>query len=239
MVRPNPATCRTGIRQLQHIEQSGLDWRDGTIPVSRRFDDPYFSLNDGLAETRHVFLAGNDLPARLAAGFQVAELGFGTGLNLLALLLACPRDIPVRFTSFEAFPLTAAEIARALDHFPEARAVADDFLRHWASGATRFVLGPIDVEVIIGDARDTLATWQGRADAWFLDGFSPAKNPELWSPDLMAEVAAHTAPGGSFATYTAAGHVRRALEAAGFAVARSPGHGRKRHMSQGILHERR
>jgi len=87
----------------------------------------------------------------------------------------------------------------------------------------------------VGDAGVTLPAWDGVAEAWFLDGFSPAKNPELWSDDLMAEVAAHTAPGGTFATYTAAGHVRRALEAAGFAVERRAGHGRKRHMTAGVL----
>ena len=219
-------------------QAAGLDWRDGVIPVSRRFDDPYFSLNDGLAETRHVFLAGNDLPARLRPGFQVAELGFGTGLNLLALHIANrgqTRGQPIRFTSFEAFPLSADEIDRALQHFPEARAVADPFLTAWAKGETRFEVGSIMAEIRIGDARQTLPAWQGKADAWFLDGFSPAKNPELWSPGLMAEVARHTAPGGSFATYTAAGHVRRALAEAGFHVKRSPGHGRKRHMSQGQM----
>ena len=216
------------------LQQDGnLNWRDGVIPVSVRFDDPYFSLNDGLAETRHVFLAGNDLPARLRADFQVAELGFGTGLNLLALLMVAPQ-VPMRFTSFEAFPLTAAEIARALEHFPEARAVAEPFLQAWAQGQTRFNLGPIAVEVIIGDARETLAAWGGQADAWFLDGFSPAKNPEMWSPDILAEVARHTAPGGSFATYTAAGHVRRGLADGGFTVRRLPGHGNKRHMSVGV-----
>lgn len=216
------------------LQQDGnLNWRDGVIPVSVRFDDPYFSLNDGLAETRHVFLAGNDLPARLRADFQVAELGFGTGLNLLALLMVAPQ-IPMRFTSFEAVPLTAAEIARALEHFPEARAVAEPFLQAWAQGQTRFNLGPIAVEVIIGDARETLAAWGGQADAWFLDGFSPAKNPEMWSPDILAEVARHTAPGGSFATYTAAGHVRRGLADGGFNVCRLPGHGNKRHMSVGV-----
>lgn len=216
--------------------QPALDWRDEVIPVSRRFEDPYFSLNDGLAETRHVFLAGNDLPARLCPGFHVAELGFGTGLNLLALAIANP-GLPIRFTSFEAFPLPADDIARALAHFPEARAVADPFLAAWAKGETQFQLGNIAAEVIIGDARQTLPLWQGRAEAWFLDGFSPAKNPELWSPELMAEVARHTAPGGSFATYTAAGHVRRSLEAAGFQVERRPGHGRKRHMSAGRLQD--
>lgn len=226
----------TGGEQGHGHDLGGLDWRDGVIPVSRRFDDPYFSLNDGLAETRHVFLAGNDLPARLRPGFQVAELGFGTGLNLLALHIASP-GIPIRFTSFEAFPLTAEEIARALEHFPEAHAVAGPFLTAWAAGARQFEIGSISVEIIVGDARQTLPNWQGRADAWFLDGFSPAKNPELWSPGLMAEVARHTLPDGSFATYTAAGHVRRALGDAGFHVKRCPGHGRKRHMTVGALEE--
>lgn len=213
----------------------GLDWREGVIPVSRRFDDPYFSLHDGLAETRHVFLAGNGLPERLRPGFQVAELGFGTGLNLLALALIAPPDMALRFTSFEAFPLSADDIARALEAFPQARAIAGPFLTAWASGARCFDLGAISVQVILGDARETLPAWNGHADAWFLDGFSPAKNPELWGEDLMAQVAAHTAPGGSFATYTAAGHVRRALAGAGFAVERRPGHGHKRHMSVGRL----
>lgn len=219
-------------------EPADLDWRDGVIPVSTRFDDPYFSLNDGLSETRHVFLAGNRLAERLCDGFQVAELGFGTGLNLLALhILWAGMGAPgtLRFTSFEAFPMQACDIARALDHFPEARAVAEPFLAQWAAGQTRLSLPGIEAEILIGDARDTLPAWQGRADAWFLDGFSPAKNPELWADDLMAAVAAHTASNGTFATYTAAGAVRRALSSAGFAVERQPGHGRKRHMSVGRL----
>ena len=215
-----------------------LDWRDGIVPVSTRFDDPYFSLADGLAETRHVFLAGNGLPDRFRPGFQIAELGFGTGLNMLAALIAwrgAGIAGPLRFTSFEAFPMAAADIDRALMAFPEARALAGPFLDQWAAGARRVTLDGIEAEIVIGDARDTLPAWAGRADAWFLDGFSPAKNPELWSPDLMAAVAGHTAPGGSFATYTAAGHVRRALAEAGFAVERRPGHGNKRHMSAGVL----
>jgi tRNA U34 5-methylaminomethyl-2-thiouridine-forming methyltransferase MnmC len=218
---------------MQDQDQSALSWRDGVIPVSNRFDDPYFSLNDGLAETRHVFLAGNDLPARFTEGFQIAELGFGTGLNMLAVVIAA--QVPVRFTSFEAYPITAEEIARALEHFPQARAVADPFLASWASGARRFQVGHVDVDVIIGDARETLPAWNGKADAWFLDGFSPAKNPELWNEALMAQVGAHTAQGGTCATYTAAGFVRRGLEAAGFTVERIAGHGRKRHMTRGVL----
>jgi tRNA U34 5-methylaminomethyl-2-thiouridine-forming methyltransferase MnmC len=218
---------------LPDQSQAALEWRDDAIPVSTRFDDPYFSLANGLSETRHVFLAGNDLPARLRPGFQIAELGFGTGLNLLATLIAC-GDTPIRYTSFEAYPMSATEIARALAAFPEAEAVAAPFLAAWARGDRQFQLGPIDVDIVIGDARETLPAWDGRADAWYLDGFSPAKNPELWGPDLMAAVGAHTAPGGTFATYTAAGFVRRNLAAAGFAVTRAPGHGHKRHMSRGV-----
>lgn len=213
-----------------------LEWRDGALPISCQFDDPYFSLANGLSETRHVFLAGNDLPARLCPGFHIAELGFGTGLNLLATLIAAGQT-PIRYTSFEAYPMAASDIARALQAFPEAAAVAEAFLTQWAQGFRQFQLGPIAVEVIIGDARTTLPAWGGRADAWYLDGFSPAKNPELWSETLMANVAAHTNSGGSFATYTAAGFVRRGLQAAGFAVERRKGHGFKRHMATGTLLE--
>lgn len=209
-----------------------LEWKDGTTPVATRFDDPYFSLQNGLEETRHVFLAGNDLPARLHPGFHVAELGFGTGLNMLALALIA--DQPIRFTSFEAFPMATLDVARALEAFPEARVIADPFLDAWAAGRRRFQLGQVAVEVIEGDARETLPAWQGAADAWFLDGFSPAKNPELWGDDLMAAVGGHTAPHGTCATYTAAGFVRRALEAAGFDITRVPGFGRKRHMTVGV-----
>ncbi|MBZ4021171.1 FAD-dependent oxidoreductase [Rhodobacter sp. TJ_12] len=210
---------------------AALTWRDGSTPVSTRFDDPYFSLAGGLAETRHVFLAGNDLPARFRPGFHIAELGFGTGLNLIATALA--TDLPIRFTSFEAFPMSGAEMARALQAFPEAASLAAPLVDAITRGAPRFNLGSVSVELILGDVRETLPHWGEQADAWFLDGFSPAKNPEMWGADLMAEVGRHTAPGGSFATYTAAGFVRRGLAAAGFTVARVPGHAGKRHMSRG------
>ncbi len=212
-----------------------LDWRDETIPVSQRFDDPYFSLAGGLEETRHVFLTGNGLPGRFRDGFRIAELGFGTGLNLLAVLLAQDGVGHVSYTSFEAFPMPAADIARALAAFPQLAEVAQPFLRQWAAGETVLRFPNLTATIVLGDARETLPLWAGQADAWFLDGFSPAKNPELWSAELMADVARHTAPGGTFATYTAAGHVRLALTEAGFEVARRPGFGRKRHMSVGVL----
>ncbi len=215
-----------------HDQHAILDWRDGQTPVSTRFDDPYFSLENGLDEARHVFLQGNGLPARARPGFHIAELGFGTGLNLLVTHGALREQRgPVRYTSFEAFPMARDDVARALRAFPSLDATP--MLDMW--GAGRFALGPLQVEIIQGDARETLPKWPGRADAWYLDGFAPAKNPELWTDALMAEVARHTAPGGSFATYTAAGHVRRALARAGFEVMRAPGFGRKRHMSLGSL----
>ena len=213
----------------------GLTWQNGIIPISNRFDDPYFSMQGGLSETQHVFLAGNDLPARLRPGFRIAELGFGTGLNLLATRLICPPDTRITYTSFEAYPLSAPTIARALMAFPQVHAVAQSFLTAWGNGLTRFDLGQIAVQVILGDARETLPNWDGQADAWFLDGFSPAKNPELWAADLLKSVAGHTARGGTFATYTAAGHVRRSLSDAGFDVIRCAGYGRKRHMTKGKL----
>ncbi|MBE1285574.1 MAG: tRNA (5-methylaminomethyl-2-thiouridine)(34)-methyltransferase MnmD [Rhodobacteraceae bacterium] len=215
-------------------QQAQLSWRDGAVPVSDQFDDPYFSLQNGLAETRHVFLAGNDLPARLCDGFHIAELGFGTGLNMLAAWAMWEEagfDTPLRFTSFEAFPMDVSDMARALEAFPEIAPRAERFLTKW-TGQGRCDLGTLQLEVIVGDARVSLPEWTEQADAWFLDGFSPAKNPELWEEPLLQAVADHTAPGGTAATYTAAGFVRRGLEAAGFTVTRTPGFGRKRHMTR-------
>jgi tRNA U34 5-methylaminomethyl-2-thiouridine-forming methyltransferase MnmC len=211
-------------------------WRDNNVPVSERFDDPYYSLDNGLAETRHVFLDGNDLPARFAPDFHIAELGFGTGLNLIAARLAWQSagiGGRLRFTSFEAFPMLPEDAVTALAAFPEAAPFADDTAALLADPTQPLVRDDIEMRLIVGDARDTLPAWQDHADAWFLDGFSPAKNPELWGADLMTEVGRHTAPKGSFATYSAAGDVRRALVAAGFDVTRAPGYGRKRHMSTG------
>lgn len=217
--------------------QADLEWREGGVPVSRRFDDPYYSLENGLEETRHVFLGGNDLPERFRDGFHVAELGFGTGLNLLATLAEWRKaQVPgvLRFTSFEAFPMAAEDMIRAQAGFGELAGIAAELAGHWRAGARDVRLRDLEFRLIEGDARATLRDWDGVADAWYLDGFSPAKNPELWDATLMREVFAHTAPDGSAATYTAAGFVRRGLQEAGFAVSRVPGYGRKRHMTRAL-----
>lgn len=215
-----------------------VTWHEDRVPVSTLFDDPYFSLAGGLDESRHVFLAGNGLPDRLRDGFHIAELGFGTGLNLMAVALAwlalgTPGQLV--FTSFEAYPMPPDDMRRALEAFPETGSVAAELLENWSRGRYRFRLPGIEVNVITGDARQTLPRWDGAADAWFLDGFSPAKNPELWGDPLLHQVGAHTRPGGTFGTYTAAGFVRRGLQAAGFQVDRVKGYGTKRHMSRGTL----
>jgi tRNA U34 5-methylaminomethyl-2-thiouridine-forming methyltransferase MnmC len=219
-------------------QRASVEWRDGIVPVSVLFDDPYYSLDDGVAETQHVFLGGNELPARFHSGFHVAELGFGTGLNFLVTLAAwraAGGDGKLHFTSFEAYPMQVTEMQRALQAFPDLP--IDVFAND--SGAD--VLAPalhgpdFELTVVVGDARDTLADWNGHADAWYLDGFSPAKNPELWEDTLLAQVAAHTVSGGTVATYTAAGFVRRGLAGAGFTVSRVQGFGRKRHMTRGVL----
>jgi len=217
-------------------ELNRLTWRNDRVPVSTRFDDPYFSLEDGLAETHHVFLAGNDLPARFSPGFHIAELGFGTGLNLLAAWAAwedAGQKTQLQFTSFEAFPLPRKDLTKAHVNWPELRPYAERFLDGFNTQTGKLADETLSLEVIYGDARKTLIEWTGSADAWFLDGFSPAKNPELWSPELLREVGCHTKKSGSFATYSAAGHVRRALDAAGFEVTRAQGFGRKRHMLKG------
>ncbi len=212
-----------------------LDWRDDRIPVSRQFDDPYFSLDDGLAETRHVFLAGNGLPDRFGGDFRIAELGFGTGLNFLVAWDSwdtANTGGQLSFTSFEAFPMSPADMARALAAFPSLAPRAKALVSALDSGGWTHDFGGVTLTVVVGDARATLPRTEVMADAWFLDGFAPAKNPELWEPELLSCVSSHTRQGGTLATYTAAGHVRRTLSEVGFAVTRIRGYGRKRHMTR-------
>ncbi len=219
------------------MQNAELTWH-GTVPVSVRFDDPYFSLDGGLAQARHVFLSGNDLPGRFRTGFEIAELGFGTGLSALAAWQAW-QDTGLSgdlgFTSFEAWPMALADMIRIWAEWPELARLAALLGPALAHGAREISLPGLRLRVIEGDARETLPHWRGQADAWFLDGFSPAKNPQMWEAPLLAAVGARTAPGGTFATYSASGDVRRALAAASFDVDRTPGFGRKRHMTRGRL----
>lgn len=216
----------------------GALW-DGDALVSARFGDVYASRSGALAQSRAVFLGGCGLPERWAGRrlFTVAELGFGTGLNMLALLFAWARTRPpgavLRLFSVEAYPLQRADAARAHALHAELADLSGQLLGQWPGGARGLhridfpALGAA-LDLAIGEAGEAVAGWAGKADAWFLDGFSPARNPEMWTPELLGLVAARTAPGGVAATWSVAGPVRRALCEAGFGVARLPGFAAKR-----------
>lgn len=216
-----------------------LTWTEEGEPRSGRFGDVYFSRDDGLAETRTVFLDGCGLPDAWTGRdhFTVAELGFGTGLNIAALLDLWRRTRPeggrLNIFSIEGFPLTAAEAARALGAWPELTEATEALIANWPAatpGFHRVDLPGFDavLDLAVGDAAWALEQWSGSADAWFLDGFSPALNPGMWSPEVMALIAKRSAPGARLATFTVAGAVRRGLAEQGFVVEKRPGHGRKR-----------
>lgn len=231
-------------RLLTHPE---IEWREDGTPVSAAFGDVYFSAEDGLAETRAVFLKGCGLPEAWAGRtqFTVAETGFGTGLNFLALwqLWRAHRPHPqarLSFVSFEGFPLKADDAARAFAAWPELSPLADQLLARWpgpVKGVRHLVFDTDGVELILhlGDIAQTLPASRFRADAWFLDGFSPAKNAGMWEEGLFALIAARSAPGARAATFTVAGDVRRGLAEAGFDVRKAEGHGRKRQRLEAFL----
>lgn len=224
-----------------------IDWREDGTPVARAHDDVYFTAGDGLAESRAVFLAGCGLPDAWQGRevFTVAETGFGTGLNFLALwqMWETHRPSPtarLHFVSFEAFPLLPQDAVRALDSWPELEELAALMIARWpgpAKGVRRMVWPDAGVSLTLhhGDIRQTLPAARFRADAWFLDGFSPAKNAEMWGDWIYPEIAAHSAPDARLGTFTVAGAVRRGLAEAGFTVSRQPGHGRKRERLEATL----
>ncbi|WP_420470470.1 tRNA (5-methylaminomethyl-2-thiouridine)(34)-methyltransferase MnmD [Brevundimonas sp. FT23042] len=216
-----------------------LLWTDDGAPRSGRFDDVYFSREDGLAESRAVFLSGCGLPDiwRERRRFTVAELGFGTGLNIAALLGLWRQERPqggrLHIFSVEGFPLSRDEAARALAAWPEIADAAEALLAAWPQatpGLHRLDLPAFDavLDLYIGPVETALDQWAGQANAWFLDGFAPSTNPDMWSDAVMDLIAARSAPGARIATFTVAGQVRRGLAERGFRVEKRPGHGRKR-----------
>jgi tRNA 5-methylaminomethyl-2-thiouridine biosynthesis bifunctional protein len=226
-----------------------LDWKDGQ-PFSNRYGDVYFSTDSGLEETRHVFLQGNGLAERFSAmnageSICIGEMGFGTGLNFLCAwqlfeqvaLLGASLD----FFSVEKFPLNDDELRAALALWPELGAQVEVLLAHWhrrVPGWNRwsFSGGRVRLTLVMADVEEALPQLPaGSVDAWFLDGFSPAKNPEMWSDAVLTNIARASRDGATLATYTSAGWVRRGLQQAGFTVARTPGFGRKREMVLGSI----
>ncbi|HKY03007.1 MAG TPA: bifunctional tRNA (5-methylaminomethyl-2-thiouridine)(34)-methyltransferase MnmD/FAD-dependent 5-carboxymethylaminomethyl-2-thiouridine(34) oxidoreductase MnmC [Burkholderiales bacterium] len=234
-------------------DPSLLDWQDGQ-PVSRLYGDVFFSRTSGIEETRHVFLAQNRLAERWRAlapcsNFILGETGFGTGLNFLCawqLWQECaPVDAWLHFFSVEKHPLSADELRAALVLWPQLAAQREVLLAQYddalTSGWHRFVFAAsrITLTLAVEDIAAALPQLDVAADAWFLDGFAPSRNPDMWSSEVLDQVALHTKAGGTFATYSAAGEVRRNLQSAGFIVDRVAGHGSKREMLRGELPQSR
>lgn len=239
------------------IQHASLSWNAQGTPVSQQFDDVYFSNQDGLAETRYVFLKGNQFPERFAThprtACVVAETGFGTGLNFLTLWQAFAsfrQQQPqatlrhLHFISFEKFPLRQHDLAAAHAQWPELAAFADELREQWPlplPGCHRLILaqGAITLDLWFGDVNTLLPelddTQNHQVDAWFLDGFAPSKNPDMWTDNLFQAMARLCRKEGTFATFTAAGFVRRGLQQAGFQVSKIKGFGQKREMLIGIL----
>lgn len=217
----------------------GLVLREG-VPVSTRFDDVYFSREDGLAETAHVFLDGCGLPDawKGAAGFTIAETGFGTGLNFLAAWDLWRRHRPaggvLHYLAVEGFPIPRDRLAGTVAAFPGLSGLAARLCERYpdnpASGFHRiwFDLDRVCLTLVIGEAANALAAAEARVDSWFLDGFAPSRNPAMWRPEVLRQVARLSAPDARLASFTAAGQVRRGLAEVGFEVGKRPGFGRKR-----------
>ncbi|EMC9459885.1 bifunctional tRNA (5-methylaminomethyl-2-thiouridine)(34)-methyltransferase MnmD/FAD-dependent 5-carboxymethylaminomethyl-2-thiouridine(34) oxidoreductase MnmC [Pseudomonas aeruginosa] len=232
---------------MSDFQHAQLDWDENGQPLSRAFGDVYFSRHSGLNETRHVFLATNRLAERFAAlgdgeVLCIGETGFGTGLNFLCAWQLFERVAPagarLEFVSVEKFPLAAADLRRALALWPELAPWSEALLGQYLAvhpGFQRlaFAGGRVGLTLLLGDALECLPQLDARVDAWFLDGFAPAKNPDMWSPVLFAELARLSAPQATLGTFTSAGFVRRGLVEAGFAMQRVPGYGQKREMLSG------
>lgn len=235
------------------LHHARLDWNEAGTPVSSDFGDVYFSNDNGLSETRYVFLQQNQLPARFSHHdgdtFVIGETGFGTGLNFLATMKAFLEQtsqsgnaLRLHFISFEKYPLTRDDLRKALDAWPELAHFSQDLVKQWplpVSGCHRlhFASGRICLDLWFGDIKDMLPQVphqaDGLVDAWYLDGFSPAKNPEMWTQDLFDGLARLARPNATLSTFTCAGFVRRGLIAAGFAIKKVKGHGCKREMLAG------
>ncbi|MAK59675.1 MAG: hypothetical protein CMK09_01730 [Ponticaulis sp.] len=226
-------------------DQPELHWNDDQTPVATGFDDVYYSVANGLEETRSVFLKACGLPERWQnrSVFTIAELGFGTGLNFLATIDLWRKSQRhdagwLHFLTVEKFPLSQKDAERSLSNWPELP--TETLIERWpvrTRGAQRIVFPEwkASLTLYIGDAEDWLNTCDFQADAWFLDGFSPAKNDAMWSDAVLEQVAQHSAPGCRVGTFTVAGHVRRGLAAAGFEVSKQPGYGRKRERLEAVM----
>ena len=218
--------------------------RDGVL-CADDFDDLYFDAHDGLAESKHVFINGTNLRGKLRDSnhLTIAETGFGTGLNFLATWKAWretqPKTSKLRFYTIEAFPLTAKQITDSLKYFTELETYLSCFCSVYSKPTTDrynflFDEGGVEITICIEDINIALPKLNILADVWFLDGFSPAKNPTMWTPVLFNEMKRLSGKGTSYATFTSASMVQKGLRENGFKIKKQPGFGKKREMLSGV-----
>lgn len=232
---------------MTKIEHAHLNWDEHGQPLSSQFDDVYFSKASGLAESQYVFIQHNQLAERFAAladgeTFVIGETGFGTGLNFLCawqcFLEHAPATARLQFISVEKYPLNKGDLSQALTLWPQLSELREQLLQHYLAIHNGFQHIQLDNEritltLLIGDALEMLQQLDGNINAWFLDGFAPAKNPEMWNEHVFAQLARLATAQTTLATFTSAGFVRRGLIAAGFAMQRVPGFAHKREMLAG------
>ncbi len=230
------------------MTDSPLTWRDNT-PVSNQFDDVYFSIANGLSESRYVFLTQNNLSQRWQQldndSFCILETGFGTGLNFLAswqLWNQCkPNKSHLHFVSIEKYPLNTQDIKKALAHWPELQDLASQLYTQLPpniAGWHTLYFDQITLTLIYDDVATALTQIKDssvRANAVFLDGFSPAKNPDMWTDSILKNISECCAQKATLTTFTAVGRIRRSLQTYGFTVKKCKGHGKKRDMLSAYL----
>jgi tRNA 5-methylaminomethyl-2-thiouridine biosynthesis bifunctional protein len=228
------------------------EWRNGQ-PYNPDFADVYFSADNGLAESEHVFIQHNQLLERFkqvaaqavdnnASQFVIAETGFGSGLNFLLTvkhwLQHSHASQTLCFYSLEHAPFCLQDLQRAQQAWPQLAEFAQALQQAYQVASDGFHLlelfsGRVRLVLMIGEAEQMLGQCQASVDAWFLDGFAPALNQQMWSRGLFQQIKRLSRPGTTFSTYTAVGDVRRGLADVGFAVQKVAGCGNKRHMLKG------
>ncbi|MGU3312848.1 FAD-dependent 5-carboxymethylaminomethyl-2-thiouridine(34) oxidoreductase MnmC [Acinetobacter sp. M5A5_2a] len=236
------------------IQTAELDWEliDGIeVPISKQFGDVYFSKDNGLLETRHVFLNGNDLSERLAnlkdfEYFSVGETGFGTGLNILALWQLWQQVRPdnqshLHAISVEKFPLIKADLIRALNVWDELKPLADQLIEQYPlpiAGCHRlsFPEERFSIDLWLGDAQDIFPSMAKTkaVNAWFLDGFAPSCNPDMWEQNVLNHIVRLSDYGSTFSSFSVAGVLKRGLKAHGINISRPRGFRHKREMLKAI-----
>lgn len=208
-------------------------------PYSELYDDIYFSTDDGLAESKSVFLDGIDAPDVWAQKqtFVICELGFGTGLNFLNTLKMWDeialKEQKLIYIATEKHPLSSSKIEQAI-HWSIVKPYLDEMLSSYPD-SVELLNGRVSLELMIGDSAELLVQQKTKVDAWYMDGFAPKKNPDMWSDEIFKQMNRLSNSGARIATFTAAGFVRRGLQSAGFDMKKRVGYGKKREMLAGVV----